>query len=231
MIFCKKVLTVLLVFTLLFGVAGCFSPAGKTPATVIPESGSFGVQEGNYEDIEVKLNPGGYTLKEIVYENDTVGPDGKPLSRSLKEDNDYIKNGDTYLFLKEFLNTLSEGPNFLVFKMDGGDNPVFTVNVIPDESGFTLDWMLMLLTPEDAVYSEQIANKNSMTSEMGFEELLSFYQEVMENMQVVDINPQYEADWLYAVRQDNFIYAVYLTAGDAETNIILTFYLEDEQPK
>jgi hypothetical protein len=227
MIFCKKVLTVMLVFTLLFGIAGC-----RSPATVIPESGGFGVQDGNYEDIEVKLNPGSYTLKEIVFNNAMVGPDGKPLYRSLKEDTDYIKNGDTYLFLKEFLKTLSsEGPNFLVFKMNGGDNPVFTVHVIPDESGFTLDWMLMLLTPEDAIYSEQIANKNSMTSEMSVEELISFYQETMENMQVVDINPQYEADWWYAVKPDEFIYAVYLIAGDIETNIILTFYLEDEQPK
>jgi hypothetical protein len=232
MTFCKKVLAALLVFTLLLGLTGCSAPAAKTSATVIPESGGFGVQEGNYKDIEVKLNPGGYTLKEIVCENDMFGPDGKPFSKRLKEDTDYIKNGDTYIFLKEFLKTLSsECPNFLVFMMDGGDNPLFTIHMIPDESGFTLDWMLMILTPEDAVHTEQIANKNSMTSEMGFEELVSFYQEAMENMREVEINPQYEADWCYAVKQDNFIYTVYLTAGDAETNIILTFYLEDEQPK
>jgi hypothetical protein len=70
-----------------------------------------------------------------------------------------------------------------------------------------------------------------MTSEMGFDELVSFYKEAMGSMQAVEINPQYEADWWYAVKPDEFIYAVYLTAGDAETDIILTFYLEDEQPR
>jgi hypothetical protein len=232
MTFCKKALPVLLVFALLLGLAGCGSPAEKTPATVIPESGGFGVQEGNYKDIEVKLNPGGYTLKEIVCENAMVGPDGKPFSKSLKEDTDYIKNGDTYVFLKEFLKTLSsESLNYLVFMMDGGDNPVFTIHMIPDESGFTLDWMLMLLTPEDAVYTEQIANKSSMTSEMSMEELISFYQEAMEYMWEADITPQYDADWWYAVKDDSFVYTVYLIAGEVETDIILTFYLEDEQPR
>jgi hypothetical protein len=231
MTFCKKALPALLVFALLLSIAGCGSPAAKTPATVTPESEGFGVQEGNYKDIEVKLDPGGYTLKEIVCEDDMVGPDGTPFSKSLTEDTDYIKNGDTYIFLKEFLGTLSsECPNYLVFMMDGGDNPVFTIHMIPDESGFTIDWMLMLLTPEDAIYTEQIANQSSMTSEMGLEELVSFYEEAMGIMPKAEINPQYEADWWYAVKPDEFIFTVYLTAGDEETNIILTFYLEDDQP-
>jgi hypothetical protein len=232
MTFFKKALPALLVFPLLLGVTGCGSTPTKTSATVTPESGTFGVQEGNNKDIEVKLDPAGHTLKEIVCENATVGPDGKPFSKGLKESTDYVKKGDTYTFLKEFLATLdAESMNYIVFKMDSGNDPKFTIHIVPDESGFTIDWMLMHLTPEDAIQKEQSDNKSLMTSQKSVEELTAFYQEAMSASSAVEITPQYEADWWQAVKAGDFIYAVYLKAGAAETDITLTFYLENEQPK
>jgi hypothetical protein len=156
---------------------------------------------------------------------------GTPFSKVLKEDTDYIKNGDTYIILKEFLKTLrEENENVLVFKMDGGDHPVFTIHIAPDEGGFDIDWTLRSLSPWDGIRTEEIANKISLISETGLEELIEYYQEILEFTWTAEITPQYEADWWYAIRQGNFIYAIYLTAGEEFTNIIITFYLPEDQP-
>ena len=163
----KKASLFLLAFVLLLGLAGCGGKKdeSKIPASITPDSGGFGIQGGNYNDIEIKLNPGSYILKEIVLENDMVGPDGTPFSKVLKEDIDYVKNGDAYVILKEFLKSLRDYyQNVLVFKMDGGDNPVFTIHIVPDEGGFELDWMLMILSPPDGIRTEEIANKISVMS-------------------------------------------------------------------
>ena len=231
----KKIFLVLLTVILIPWFAGCEKKEATPPmpATISPESGAFGVQPTNYKDLEITLDPGGYVLKEIVCENDMIGPDGKPFSKALTENTDYVKNGDVYIILKEFLKTLSDNTlQFIVFKMDGGDNnPSFTVNMVPDESGFTIDWMLMSLSPDDAVRTQQIGNQISMTSEYGLDYLIKFYEDALEYFFTAEINPQYEADWWYAVKSGKFIYTVYLQPKETETNIIITFYLEEFQPE
>ena len=230
----KKTFAALLSVILILSLAGCGKepPAGKISASITPDQGRFGVQEGNYKDLEFTLDPGSYTLVEIVIENDMVGPDGKPFSKTLTENNGYIKNGDTYIILKEFLKTLNDyTQNCLVFKMSGGDSPVANIHIIPDESGFTIDWMLWSLSPDDAVRTELVGNKVSMTSKHSLDELIDFYEDALEYFFTAEIIPQYEADWWYPVVSGNFIYTVYLTAGEPETKIVVTFYLEDQQPK
>ncbi|GHU79024.1 hypothetical protein FACS1894191_0900 [Clostridia bacterium] len=126
----KKALSFLLALLVLLAIAGCAGaekPSGTpVPAMVTPESGMLGVPP---DDVAVTLNPGSYTLKQIVWSNGSIGRDDKPFSQTLAETTDYQKSGDTFTFQKDFLAQMSMGDNYLTFEMSGGENPVFTLSV------------------------------------------------------------------------------------------------------
>jgi hypothetical protein len=228
----KRVPALLLINVMIVWSAGCQAAVtDKTSASITPSSGGFGIQEGNYKDIEIVLDRGSYSLVEIVLEQDRLAANGEPYTMTLVEGSEYSQDGSTFVVFKEFLQTLPDDtPYKLIFNMDGGDSPVYTLHIIPDESGFELSWMLMSLTPSDAICVEEADNRIVLTSDSSLDELASFYKEALDQMQAVVITPQYEADWWQAGMQGRFVFAVYLTSEAGYTRITITFYLESDQP-
>lgn len=126
----KKTQHFLLILFILMVAGGCTSTNKPSetpdPASVAPESGILGVPP---DDITVTLNPGGYTLKQIVWSNGSIGQDDQPFSQTLAEGSDYLKSGNDFTFQKNFLAQMSMGDNSLTFEMSGGENPVYTLSV------------------------------------------------------------------------------------------------------
>ncbi|MCL2803892.1 MAG: Ig-like domain-containing protein [Micrococcales bacterium] len=91
------------------------SPASLNPATAYFEKNPVFPA---YADVPVVLDAGGYALVAIKYGLD-----------ELVEGRDYSVSGSTYTFFKEYLASLADQDESLVFAMSGGTNPVLTIYI------------------------------------------------------------------------------------------------------
>jgi hypothetical protein len=81
------------------------------------------------KDIVVTLTPGSYKLTAI-----------KSGGKALVNGTDYTVSGDTVTIKKEYLLALAAGQHTLVFEMNGGTNPLFTVTIQEEETP-PADWL------------------------------------------------------------------------------------------
>ena len=220
----SKALLVLLVPLLLLGVMGCSLGNPETPATITPESEVFGAntKASNYHDIVVTLNPGSHKLRQITWA-------AEDEQRVFFEGRDYKREGDTITFPKESLKEIMprEGGNVrITFEMDGGDNPVLTLSLAPDEGGFELQWYIDSLIPEGAVNTGDADNRIFLTSDQSVAELITFYQEAIARMEMeqTEVDPSIKADWSYAGIHGDYKFGIYLTKGKSGSKIELTFH-------
>ena len=90
--------------------------------SLTPDASVFDKTEGNgnYKDISAALT----YIEEAKVIKITCG------STTLAEGKDYLKSGDKYTFVKEYISTLAVGTYKFVFDMDKGNKPELTIIVI-----------------------------------------------------------------------------------------------------
>ena len=237
----KKGMLALFIPLLFLAAVGCseakpVASATMTAATITPQKTVFNanIKASDYRDIVVTLDSGSFALKKITWASDPAEQKEQPAEKAFFEGADYKKDGNTITFLKESLkeNMPREGGTvYFVFEMSGGNNPVLTLSLAPDESGFDLEWYLNSLIPKGATRTEEADNRIRLTSKQSVSELIAFYQTAAAkaNMVPAKTDPSIKANWSYAGIRDSFKFGVYLTRGKSGTVIDITFHSTDPE--